>query len=147
MEGFFSTVGGFITIATIIIAGGVAVYAIIDKTLRDRRKEALEAADGLIDTLKETITELEERLINVETEHEKLTKAVGELKSNNETLVAILQGRDEGSKQFQQKVLSAVEKAEDTNKIVRSLEASVATMVATTTKLIKIIGEEHEANK
>lgn len=137
MELFLSSTSGIIVVITLVIVGGVAIYGIADKTMRDRRKDALEAADGLIGTLQKTIVELEDRLKTVEVDYKSMSTQMAALHVANETLTKVLQGRDDNSIQFQSKVFEAVNLAQDTNKIVRALENGVEKMVKATEHLAK----------
>jgi tRNA U34 5-carboxymethylaminomethyl modifying GTPase MnmE/TrmE len=103
---------------TALALGGVAIWGIIDKQLRDRRKDALDASDSLVNTLQKTINELKTKVDLMEEEQETLIKQMLELKTINETLTKILQGRDETSLIYQKELLAV---AKETNTNVKSL--------------------------
>lgn len=130
---------GWIGVLTVLVVGGLAVWGLIDRQLRDRRKDALDAADGLINTLQETIDELKGRVKDLEDEHKEHTRQIGEMKATNDTLTKILQGRDENTVAFQHKVLEATGTAKETNGIVKKMEASITTMADAMTRLAAAI--------
>jgi len=137
-----STIVGWLGIITLIIVGAVAVWGVIDKTMRDRRKEALEAADGLINTLKEQIETLTGRVDDLEEEQELHIKQLTELKATNELLTKILQGRDETTLAFQRQMLEAVKIGSETNSIVRNTESQIGKLTEAIGSLVNVL--EHK---
>lgn len=92
--------------------------------------------DRLIKILQTTVEELEKK-VNLQTqEHteeigvltnkiELLGKEMVGLKRENETLIAVLQGRDAGTLEFQKAVLAAVGTASQTHELCRSTNENV----------------------
>ena len=126
---------GWLTLLGFVAVGAVAIWGIIDKTVRDRRKDALEAADSLIHTLNERIDGLETRINDLEEERDAQATQITELKATNELLTKILQGRDESTLAFQREVLAAVKIGVETNGIVKKTEEHLGTLAKSISEL------------
>lgn len=134
-----STFLGWIGILTVVIVGILGAWGIFDRTMRDRRKDALDGADDIIGVLEKKIQLLEGRVTELENEREIHTTQITELKATNETLTKILHGRDETTMAFQHRVLEATGTAKETNGIVKKMEESVKTMAEAMTRLASAI--------
>lgn len=130
---------GILAVITVIVVGAVALWGVIDRKMRDRRKEALDGAEDVIGILKEKVEALTTRVNDLEDEQEEHIRQIRELKATNETLTKILQGRDEATIAFQQQVLAAAKIAGDTNSMVKSVETQVGTMADAMTRLAEAI--------
>lgn len=141
----FGTTLAFGGVLTLIVLGLLAAWGIYDKTLRDRRKEAVAGADDVIRLLKEQVDALSNRVQDLEDEQEIHIRQITELKATNETLTKILQGRDEATLAFQREVLAAVKLGGETNEITRRVEGQIGTMSAALLRLAEAI-EKDRAN-
>lgn len=142
MEQFFSQFGTYIAIATLVVAGGVALYGLWDKSSRERRKDVNEEEDRLITLLQETVKELEKKVVKQGQDIENLSKKVGDLEHENEILVKVLQGRDEQTKEFYKQAYESMKTTNETFKIVSKLAEGFAQSNANIEKLISIIGDQ-----
>lgn len=115
---------GWLGLIAMVVLGGVAIYGLVDKTMRDRRKDVNAAADDLVGILSKTVEELKAKVGEMEKDLEKTNIAITELKKENETLVKVLQGRDDATLKFQQEVLEAVQLGEETNRFVKEMAES-----------------------
>lgn len=100
------------------IAAGFAAYL-----AWSRQKDG--ADDRLIGILKGTVEELEKKVNKQDEDIKGLVLRVAELKTTNETLTRILQGRDEATIEFQRNVMAAVSTARDTHDLAINMEKSL----------------------
>ncbi len=89
----------FITIASSIVLGIFAIANLIDKQSKARRVENDEADTKLINILKTTVDTLEKKVSSLEEETTINRREVAKLKSENELLTKIFQGRDADSQE------------------------------------------------
>ena len=142
MESIGETTGailGVLAVIGVIVVGAVALWGVIDRKIRDRRKEALDGADDVINILKEKVEVLTTRVNDLEDEQEEHIRQIRELKATNETLTRILQGRDEATLAFQREVLASVKISGETNGMVRNVETQVGKMADAMTRLAQAI--------
>src|SRR5690606_36263906 len=125
-----------------VIAGGVALYGLWDKSARERRKDVNEEEDRLITLLQETVKELEKKVDKQGEEIATLTKKVTDLEHENDILVKVLQGRDEQTKEFYKQAYESMKITNETYKIVSKLAEGFAQSNANIEKLISIIGTQ-----
>ena len=130
-----NTLLGWLAVATAVASGAVAGWGLVDRQMRDRRKDGLDAAADLVSILHTTVNELKERVAELEDEHLVHTREIAELRATKETRTKILQGRDENTMQFQHKVMEAVAIGIDTNKTVRSVEKQIGEMASAINRL------------
>jgi len=130
---------GLATVAGIFVVGLIALWGIIDKQIRDRRKAALDGADDVIGILKEKVQVLEDKVRDLEEERDEHTGQIRELKATNETLTKILQGRDEATLAFQREVLEAVKTIGEVQGIVCAVEKQIGTMAESIDRLSKAV--------
>lgn len=109
---------GWIGLLLAAIAGGFSAYLIYT-----RQKDGSD--DRLIGILQKTVDELEKKVNKQDSDIQALTAKVADLKSTNDTLTKVLQGRDEATLAFQAKVLEAVTIAHETNGRSKELEKSM----------------------
>lgn len=133
------TLVGWAGFITLIIVGVFAVWGLFDKTLRDRRKDAVAAADDVIKALNERVDQLTNRVEELETEQAVHIKQIAELKATNETLTKILQGRDENTIKFQKEVGDAIKTTNGINEIIKKVERQVGTMAEAMERLAKAL--------
>lgn len=112
---------GFLTVLSVFVFGIVAAFYYFDKERRRRAKEADAADDRLIKLLQETIKELQGKVTVLERWKEVAEERMTALKMENSNLVKILQGRDDNTREYQQKALRAMELVENTNGNVQKL--------------------------
>lgn len=113
MENFLSTVPGIIiSIGGIIAVAVVGVLYIVG--LWKNKKD--NADDRLIHLLQETVNEMEKKVNQQTLDIERLTKKVSDIERENETLVKVLQGRDEQTQTFYKEAFKAFELVETMNK-------------------------------
>lgn len=106
----------------IVLVGAVAIYGQVDKLMRARAKENGSADDRLINILKQTVEELSTKVNEQQRQIEGLNNKMEILQKENQTLTAVLQGRDAGTIEFQKNVLSRIE---TTRTICESTNANV----------------------
>lgn len=128
-------------IITFVIVGAFAVYGIWDKVKRDRQKDTDGTEDRLIDLLKKTVDELEKKVNKQTTDIAELTKKVTHLERENETLVRVLQGRDEQTKEFYKQAFDSMKLAQQTHDVVTTLAKNMEVSNTNTTKLIELMGK------
>lgn len=109
---------GWIGLTIAAIAGGAGAYVVYN-----RNKDGSD--DRLIGILQKTVDELEKKVNKQDVDIQALTTKVADLKSTNDTLTKVLQGRDEATLAFQSKVLEAVALAHETNGTTKALEKSM----------------------
>lgn len=141
MQEFIQNFGTIIAIVTLIVAGAFAVYGLWDKNARERRRESDTSEDRLIDLLKKTVDELEKKVNKQTTDIETLTKQMKHLEKENETLVKVLQGRDDQTQQFYKQMLDSIKVAQSTHDTVTTLAKSVQDTVINMTKLIELLSQ------
>jgi len=132
--GLPDSIAGWIGVIGVIVVGGVAVWGLIDKTMRDRRKDAIDAADDVIVVLKEKVEILEKKVKTLEDEQGVHIKQITELRATNETLTKILQGRDDKTIEFQRGVTQNVA---EIHEIVKATEEHLANLADAIQKLIE----------
>lgn len=108
---------GWIALIVAATAAGFAGYLFYT-----RQRDG--ADDRLINILKQTVEELERKVEKQDIDIRALSAKVNDLKSANDTLTKVLQGRDEATLAFQKEVLLSVSTVHETNGIVKQLESS-----------------------
>lgn len=135
--GLPDSIAGWIGIIGVIVVGGVAVWGLIDKAMRDRRKDAIDAADDVIVVLKEKVEILEKKVKTLEDEQSVHIKQITELRATNETLTKILQGRDDRTLDFQRVVIESTQNVAEIHEIVKATEGHLANLADAIQKLIE----------
>lgn len=141
---YLGTTLTFAGVATLVFLGLLAAWGIWDKTLRDRRKEAVAGAEDVIELLEKKVQVLTGRVDELEDEQEEHIRQIRELKATNDTLTKILQGRDEATLAFQREVLNAVKLGVETNGVVKNVEAQIGTMATAIVRLAEAIEKDRE---
>ena len=104
-----------IAMAGLSIAGGFAIFGLFDQRAKKKKKMEDDADDRLINLLQQTVGELEKKVTLMEADQRIMTDAIKDLKSKNQTLLEVLQGRDNNTKEFNQRMLEAAAIAEKAN--------------------------------
>lgn len=92
-----------------ILVGAFAIYAAFDKLKKERRKEADTIDDRLITLLKSTVDALERRVKDLEESQRQATIEMAKLRTENEVMTKLLQGRDSATIDYQKKGVEAIE--------------------------------------
>jgi hypothetical protein len=142
MTDFFLQFGAFMTIATAIVVGGVAIFGIWDRKQRDRRKEVDGEEDRLIDILNKTVGELEKRVTKQDEDIRLLTKKVMELDHENSILIKVLQGRDEETQKFYKEAYEAMKVIHDSHDVLTTVAESMKITSSTIGKLIDLSSKQ-----
>lgn len=137
-----NNVGVYILIAGVIIAGALAVYGLWDKTARERKKDVDGSEDRLIDLLKQTVDALEKKVDKQTRDLEELTKKVDDLEKENETLVRVLQGRDDKMQEFYKQAFESMKLSRETHDVVTTLAKNMEVTNSAITKLIELVGKQ-----
>lgn len=126
MPDFSQIPGGQIVAMIVVIALGIAAAIYwLDRDRRSRKVEEDGAEDRLINILKKTVDELEKKVNEQGDKIEALTKKVADLEEENETLVRVLQGRDEQTQKFYEQAFASMKVAAETNEIVKQLAQGI----------------------
>lgn len=100
--------------AAILAVGAVGLFYFLGMFKKNKNGED----DRLINLLKSTVDELEKKVNQQDKDIKELTNKVGYLGSINKTLTDILQGRDDKTTDFYDKILNAIEIGKQTNESV-----------------------------
>lgn len=156
MTVFLSTVPGIIiTIGGIISVLVIGVLYVLGLWKKGKDDED----DRLIQTLKETVEALDKKFKvkeeewdnqkkewskrddELNTKIDTLTRKVGDLEHENETLVKVLQGRDEQTKKFYDQAFESMKVAQSTHEIVVDFASSFKQTNENMAKLIELLGK------
>lgn len=121
---------GWIGLILAAIAGGFASYMFYNRT-----KDG--ADDRLINILKNTVDQLEKKVNQQTTDIAELTKKVDALEKENETLVKVLQGKDEETQKFYKQAFEAMAVAKTTHELVVAIGESIKATNQSLTKFIE----------
>jgi hypothetical protein len=145
MEHFFTTVPGIIAAVGATIGGMIGgVLFLINIYSQQKRKIKIEDTvdeDRLIDILQTTVDELEKKVNKQNIDLENLTKEVSKLRSENKTLIEILQGRDKQTQQFYEEGFKAMREATEILVIARDIQSTVKDKNESVNQLIKVVNE------
>lgn len=108
MQQFLNSPAGILTAIGVLIAavvtGAVAIVGLWDKKARERKKKVDtdldHSEDRLVDILKKTVAELEKKVNQQTIDIASLTKKIDNLEHENETVIKVLQGRDEQTQEY-----------------------------------------------
>lgn len=132
-------IGAIVIVVPLSVIGVFAVVGIFDKQKRERKKEQDDADDRLIKLLQQTVTELETKVNKYDADIQNLTKAVTELKTKNQTLLDILQGRDENTQDFYKNANEAIGVAKETNGIVKKTNENIEQLIGLMDRHLRVI--------
>lgn len=119
MEGAINTFMAWIAFIGLVVAGGFGVYSLFDKNLARKRKEENGADDRLINLLKGTVENLEREVISLKEKHEKNVLEIAQLRTENNIITKILQGRDEETARFQREGFIAFSNINELTKLLK----------------------------
>lgn len=114
MTDFISQFSTQLLVLGAVIAGGIALYGVFDKKSRERRKDENKTEDRVIDLLQKEVEILSVKVEQQDRDIKELTKKVSALETENETLVKVLQGRDDMTQKFYKDAYIAMENIKKT---------------------------------
>lgn len=114
MTDFISQFSTQLIVLGAVIAGGIALYGVFDKKARERRKDENKTEDRVIDLLQKEVGILSKRVEQQDKDIKELTKKVTALETENDTLVRVLQGRDDMTQKFYKDAYIAMENIKKT---------------------------------
>ncbi|KKP44970.1 hypothetical protein A2366_02470 [Candidatus Woesebacteria bacterium RIFOXYB1_FULL_33_9] len=139
-----NNVVGLASMFSVIILGIFALISLLDKSLNNRRKMISDADKELITTLQEQVKTLKEKAEGAETRSLNTQMDFEKLKTENQTLREILQGRDATTLEFQKAGMDAIKRAEASYALIEKTFTLVSSHTASIEKLYKAI-EKHLA--
>lgn len=149
MAEFLSQFGAYIAIATVIVAGAVALYGLWDKSARDRRKQVDGEEDRLIEILSTTVKELEKKVDKQDADIKELTRKVNSLEHENDMLIKVLQGRDEQTQKFYEQAFETMKISRETHALVTQIaetkkdtNENIKKLLELMSKHIDVIGQQ-----
>ena len=139
--------GTFLTLATVVVLGAVAVFGLWDKKAKERRKDVDGEEDRLIKLLKENVDNLIKKVDQQETDIKKLTKKVQDLEHENTLLVRVLQGRDEETQKFYQQAYEAIKTINNSHEILSSMAQNINATNGLMTELVQMTARHRQEEK
>lgn len=128
-----------VTALVVVILGMASGFYFFDRDRRSRRLEEKEADSRLVNILQTTVKELDKKVKKQGEKMDELTKEVDTLKHENETLIKVLQGRDEATQEFQRRVLESITISEQTHQLVVKVAEGLTKANETMVKMISLI--------
>lgn len=129
---FFSTLPGIIVTISGVIAGSVMGLFYFINILKGKKDES---ASKLIGILQNTVNELERKVNQQNIDIEKqtidiasLSKKIETLQKENKFLIAVLQGKDKSTQEFQKNMLETKEIVNDTNEKIGKLLETIGVL-------------------
>lgn len=110
MSNLLTQFGSWLAVGTVIVLGLVALFGIFDKRRGEIKKDENDTEDRLIKLFKEERDQLNKRVDDQNKLIGDLEKKVDKMTHENELLIAVLQGKDEASKQFQKDAYESMAK-------------------------------------
>lgn len=143
MNFFPTTLSDWIGVAIIAvplsIAGMFALFGIFDKTRRERNKMNDDADDRLINLLQQTVGELEKKVNQADDDIKGLTKEIEGLKAKNQTLMDVLQGKDNVTQEFYKQAYDVFGVAKETNGLVKQTNVNIEKLISLMNEHLKVI--------
>ena len=131
---------GVIVIAIPLSVGGMfALFGLFDKSRSERKKANDVADDRLINLLQQTVTELEGKVNKQDIDIKALTVVVESLKTKNQTLVEVLQGRDGQTQEFYKQAYDIFGVAKETNGLVKKTNENIETLIGLMNRHLQVI--------
>lgn len=130
MEHFFNQFGVWLGIAAAAAVGLVAIFGVFDTKFRDRRKEADGTEDRIIKLLQTEVGELTKKVDLQAQEIVMLRGEIGVVKTENVTLMKVLQGRDDRAEKFYAQSAESMALNKQTNEIVMALSEDMRKLIA-----------------
>jgi TolA-binding protein len=121
---FTSLAGNFASIAGYVVGAigvGFAAIQAYSSGFSATEKAKDQASKELVTILQETVETLKAEMKEMQNNHINNVTAIAQLKGENETLLKILQGRDEKYLKFQQDGFAAFKRVENTEKNIERL--------------------------
>ena len=143
MEHFFTTTLGIVTslgaILIVAVTGFLYIVGIYSKQKGERKREEDAGDDRLIKLLQTTVTELEKKVTKQDADLQLLSAEVGKLRSENETLIQILQGRDKQTQLFYEKGFESMKVLTEIAPIIKTIDTTLKDKNESINKLIETI--------
>lgn len=105
--------------ALVVINALALLYVMFDKTIRSKKTESDKVDDRLITLLRNSVETLEKRVKELELAHGINVKEIQDLRTANDTLTKILQGRDEKTQKFQEEGFKAMERLSEIQEFLK----------------------------
>ncbi len=139
-----TSVIGLASMISVIVLGLFALINLIDKGMSSRRKLITDADKELITTLQEQVKVFKEKAESAESIARNTQIEFEKLKTENQTLREVVQGKDLTSLEFQKAGLEAIKRAEVSYQLIEKTFTLVSGQTASIEKLYKAI-EKHLA--
>lgn len=136
IEHFFETVPGIIVAIAGIVGGAVVGGLYVVSVIKGKKDNA---DDRLINILKTTVDELEDKVDKQAKDIEELTNEVKKLRTDNETYLEILRGRDEQTQMFYKEGFKAMKEASEILLIVKDVQTTIHDKNESVNKLIETV--------
>lgn len=124
---FLPTIGWVSVLANLIL-GGFALFQIFGKGVLAVRKESDEADDRLIALLKDTVDGLERKVASLETKYESTKTELTRMRTENEVMQKLLQGRDATSLEYQKAGMETMKKVDSILDVVQANNKHIANL-------------------
>lgn len=145
MSELLSTIPGTIIgigiVAAGIIAGFLYLTSVYSQQKRAIKDEGAKDEDRLIDILQKTVNELEKQVNQQTKDIEELSSEVSKLRTENKTLLEILQGRDKQTQLFYEEGFKAMKEASEILTIVKDVKETVTAKNESINKLIATVAD------
>jgi len=130
MEAFFNQFGVWVGIGTAVVIGIVAIFGVFDTQFRSRRKVVDGTEDRIILLLQTEVGELIKKVNAQEKEIITLRTEIRTVKTENDTLMKVLQGRDDRAEKFYTQSAESMALSKQTNQIVMALSDDMRNLIA-----------------
>ncbi len=142
---FFTTTLGTVislgAILTVSVAGLLFLIGIFSKQKRVIKEEEDKDGDRLINILKATVDQLEEKVNKQTKDIEALTVELHKFKEDNERYIKIFQGRDEQTQEFYKRSYAAMDLDVQTHDIMTTVAKSIADTNATMNRMVDLLSK------
>lgn len=137
---FLSEISPILEVLSIAVFGIFAVAAIFGKGFRQVKDESDRADDRLINLLRSTVDTLDRKVKVLEEEQSKTRLELTRLRTENETMSKILQGRDTSTVEYQKASYESMKLLAETYKVSQETNANVE-------KLYRLLDEHFKSIK
>jgi hypothetical protein len=124
-----ATAGAYIELAGAFVVGGIAVFGVLNTTLRGRRAEDDIVAQNLIKNLQTTVQVQKEALETTNARLDQTTKELHIMQGRKEVLEQLFNGNESSIISFLRMVPDLVALTKSTNEAVASLAESIKELV------------------
>lgn len=121
----------WLSFAGFVVMGALALYGNFDSRKRERQKDENATEDRVINLLKQEVEQLTKKVGEQGKDIEKLTTKVTALERENETLVKVLQGRDEQTQKFYSDAYVAMKEIGEIGSIAKTNNELIQKLVIT----------------